>query len=191
MPEFQKKKHLQDIKPNHLARYHWAIKALRDNIPDDGYVLDAACGVGYGSFMIANSGYRVHAIDRSKEAVHWHFDYFTHNRIRVSMGDILDVPLDEYDAIISIETIEHVPDASAWIERMAGASKLIIGTVPNEDVMPFHAANNEYHFRHYTKDQFDAAMPGEKEWFTQYGKFKDAEMVPGADGMTLGAICRL
>lgn len=180
---------MQEIKPNHVARYQWALDEIRKRCGRGATVLDAACGVGYGSHMLAKEGYIVHAIDRSLEALQWHLQYFRHARIRVSMGDIHDVPLDHYDAIVSIETIEHVPDAQKWIERLK--APLIIGTVPNEDVVPFASANNEYHFRHYTKDQFDELMPGHKTWFTQYGAFEECEMRPGSDGMTLGVVCEL
>lgn len=189
MPEFQKKKSLREIKPDHVERYKWAIREIEARFPEGGYVLDAACGIGYGSRMMAERGFTVHSIDRSLEAVHWHFDYFRHANIRMSLGDLMDVPLDRYDAIVTIETIEHIPDGWQWVERCKQHTDMLIGTVPNEDVIAHATANNPWHYRHYTIDEFDEMMPWNKRFFTQYGRFEKAEMVEGTDGMTLGAVC--
>jgi protein-L-isoaspartate O-methyltransferase len=186
VPEFQKKKTLEEIKPNHVARYKWACDELTKRLEPGCLVLDAACGIGYGSRMLASAGFVVHAVDRSLEAVHWHFDYFRHANIRVSLGDLLDVPLDNYAAIVTLETIEHIPDSKAWIDRLR--APIIVATVPNENVTPFAEANNPYHYRHFTPEQFDELIPGKKEWFTQYGRFENCEMVPGNDGENLGVV---
>jgi 2-polyprenyl-3-methyl-5-hydroxy-6-metoxy-1,4-benzoquinol methylase len=193
MPEFLLRDSLDKIKPNHAARYFWAIEEIKKR-GVTGKVLDAACGIGYGSRMLANAGFQVHCIDRSPLALEWHERYFKHPNVRFDLTTIEQASLDEhYDAVISIETIEHLKDDQDWIKRLSERTKLLIGTVPNERVIPFATAGNEWHFRHYTKEQFDDLMPGKKTWFTQYDKFDPvgAAMRLGDDGMTLGVVCEL
>lgn len=183
--ERQMRKTLNKNKPNHLERYLWAIRELKRL--GVSTVLDAACGAGYGSYMLANAGFKVHAVDVSLEAIAWAKMYYNHPHIIHTLGDILTVPLAKYDAVVSIETIEHVDES--WIDRIE--SPIIVGTVPNEDVVPFSKKSHPFHLRHYTKSEFDALMPGRKRWFTQYDAWdlEGAKMRPGDDGMTLGAVC--
>ena len=61
-------RNLEEIAPNHRARYEWAINVLLDEIPVGSTVLDAASGVGYGSWMMAAAGFNVVAIDRAEES---------------------------------------------------------------------------------------------------------------------------
>ena len=177
-----------------MARYKWAVKEIAKRIPAGGVVLDACCGIGYGSLMLSHAGYKVDCVDRSPDAAMLQRLYFSNAHIRFLEGDAFEVPLREkYDAIVTIETIEHLREDDAWISKLAARTKLLIGTVPNERVVPFATANNPWHFRHYTKEEFDALMPGKKEWFTQYDKWdpEKAAMRPGDDGMTLGVVCEL
>lgn len=192
MPEFLLRDSLEKMKPNHSARYAWAIEEIKRR-GIKGRILDAACGIGYGALMLANAGFEVHCIDRSPIAYSWYEKYFKHPNVRYELARLEEVDLEKkYDAIVSIETIEHLDDDKGWISRLAERTKLLIGTVPNESVIPFATAGNEWHKRHYTVEQFDQLMPGNKTWFTQYDKFEPgASMRPGNDGMTLGVVCEL
>ena len=182
MCERQMKPIIEQVKVNHLERYLWAIRELKKR--DVHTVLDAAAGVGYGSYMLGNAGFEVHAIDISKEAVDFHNEHYKHPRVRFEHADILKATLGDYDAIVTIETIEHVPHE--WVERLK--APVIVATVPNQRVVPFDETTHKYHLRHYTQEEFDELIPGSKQWFTQYGKWDNAKMVPGSDGMTLGAV---
>ena len=185
MSERQMKQKIEHYKANHLERYLWAIRELKKRGAKT--VLDAAAGTGYGSYMLANAGFDVHAVDLSQDAYAWHKTYFQHPNIVFSVGSVLNVQLNGYDAVVSIETIEHIKEDSEWVSRMQ--APIIVATVPNQDVVPFDPEKYRFHVKHYTKDQFDALMPGKKQWFTQYGKWDNAKMVPGTDGMTLGVVC--
>lgn len=183
--ERQQKTTINETKPNHLERYYWAIREMKQRGVNT--VLDAACGTGYGSYMLANAGFKVHAVDISLDAICWAQIYYSHPNIIYTLGSVLDVSLARYDAMVSIETIEHVDEA--WVNRLD--APVIVATVPNEDVVPFSPETHKFHRKHYTKAEFDALIPGHKQWFTQYDKWdkEQAKMRPGDDGMTLGIIC--
>jgi SAM-dependent methyltransferase len=177
-------KELKNIKEDHLERYLWAIRELKKKGVET--VIDAAAGVGYGSYMMAEAGFKVHAIDISKEALDWHRKYYSHPLVNFELGDIMTVDLHRADAIVSIETVEHIIDDKGWVSRMK--PPIIVCTVPNEEVIPFKKSAFIHHVRHYTPEDFDDLIPGVKQWFTQYEKFGNSKMVPGDDGRTIGVI---
>ena len=51
------------IRADHVNRYKWAIDKTI------GRVTDAACGIGYGSVILAEAGIKVRAIDIDAEAI--------------------------------------------------------------------------------------------------------------------------
>ena len=54
---------------NHIVRYKFAVRMLQKH-GIEANIADAACGVGYGSYHLANSNIsRVNAIDISQEAI--------------------------------------------------------------------------------------------------------------------------
>jgi 2-polyprenyl-3-methyl-5-hydroxy-6-metoxy-1,4-benzoquinol methylase len=134
----------------HLVRYQLAAKVVR---PGD-VVLDAACGLGYGSHMLASlsPAARVTGIDLSD----WGIDYATRNygsgRVDFTCGvlpDVLNViPDDSVDLVVSLETLEHVTDPVQLLrafDRVLKPGGRIFVSVPNdwadetgEDPSPYH-----------------------------------------------------
>tara|TARA_Y100000310_G_scaffold160700_1_gene160536 strand:- start:2341 stop:2895 length:555 start_codon:yes stop_codon:yes gene_type:complete len=178
---------MADIPPNHVSRYEWAARELVKRLEPGSLVLDAACGCGYGSFILANVGFRVECFDLSAEAELYQQN-FHHERVKFRRDSVLNIWGDyrTYDAVVSIETIEHVDEK--WIKDIGRMTDVMIGTVPNQDVVPFDAENYPWHLKHYTKAEVIELMEGWwcSDWATQYAKWEDYEMVPGDDGMTLG-----
>ena len=149
----------------HIERYVFAAEQLRDT----DTVLDCACGVGYGSGILARCALRVLGVDVSEAAVRWADRYFPANNIEFSVGDALTVSLEEpVDVIVSLETIEHLTDDEGLVQNFHRNLKQggrLICSVPNETVVPHAAGNNPYHMRHYTTAEFVALL--EKNGFSQ------------------------
>lgn len=182
-----------DIAINHRARYHWAATLLRRELKPGARVLDAACGCAYGSQILAEYGFNVSAWDISDEAAEWS-RMFGHPRVTFSQGDVMEAVSAGrvYDAAVSIETIEHIEDDKAWINGLYLATPLLIGTVPNQDVVAFDKKKHPFHFRHYHKAEVVELFRHWElfDWSTQYAKYENYEMRPGDDGMTLGFLAR-
>lgn len=177
---------LSEIKPNHRARYEWAAHFCQPGMR----VLDAAAGVGYGSYILASKGCYVDAVDLEPEAEAFHNHYWKHPNVEFTTGDILEID-GKWDAIVSLETIEHIEEPEKW--RELWNAPILIASVPNQDVVPFSKESHKFHERHYTKDEFEEFLneAGWKvqSWWTQYGKWEKFQMIPGTGGMTLGVVC--
>ena len=186
--------HLDGIREDHLARYRFAVTQLLN--PDTvslPRVIDLACGVGYGAWMLANAGMRVLAIDAFAPAIeyakrHWADPLITY--LCASAQDV-DLPI-EYDAAVCFETIEHLPDDSAlcMLRKLRRSTKVLLASVPNEDEFPY-GDGFAYHFRHYTRPQFEALLNAAGWIVTQWFGQRD-ERAPVTDlavGRTIIARC--
>ncbi|MFC1575199.1 class I SAM-dependent methyltransferase [Gemmatimonadota bacterium] len=118
----------------HAARYHWAgpyTQGLE--------VLDIACGTGFGSRILVQSGAgRVTAADISEEALALTRELLAPfgDRVRVRKEDGGDITLPDasFDVVTSMETVEHVPDAAQFLAEihrvLRPGGKLLLST-PN------------------------------------------------------------
>lgn len=196
--ERQVAENIEGIKPNHRQRYLFAINAMMhefNGIDSERVIVDCACGVGYGTWMIANSfpnarviGMDIHppAIEAAQRA------YQTDNN-EFHVVDLSDVEkfkevLEPFnvDAIVSIETIEHVIDDDTLLKMYAETAPFLVGSVPNQDIVPFHKEQHPFHFRHYTKKEFTDLLAANGYtplmWATQYDKIP-GEVYAADDGM--------
>ena len=99
----------EDNVRRHIARYEFAAR----HIPAMARILDCACGTGYGSQILtrrAKWSYLT-GVDCSAEAIHYarhHHqdtgDCYLHHRI-----EDLVLPPESMDAVVTLETIEHLP----------------------------------------------------------------------------------
>jgi 2-polyprenyl-3-methyl-5-hydroxy-6-metoxy-1,4-benzoquinol methylase len=109
------------IEKDHIDRYLWA----GGYVPGK-HVLDIACGTGKGSHILATKGDAagVMACDLNPEAVRYAMHRNADSRVRYGVQDALKLPWkDEFDVIVSFETIEHVPDVNLFLTRIADALK--------------------------------------------------------------------
>lgn len=88
-----------------IGRY----KEIISLIADGSDVLDIACGTGYGSHLIAQSGSRVTGVDVNEAVILKAQTEFGHVA-DFKIGDGRKIPLvdDSVDTIVSIGTIEHI-----------------------------------------------------------------------------------
>lgn len=106
---------------------HWHRYALAAQAAGGRRVLDAACGEGYGSALLAQRASEVVGIDLSAEAVaHARGRYGHLANLRFEVGDVTALParLGRFGLISSFETLEHV-DAAAQQQMLAGFATLL------------------------------------------------------------------
>jgi SAM-dependent methyltransferase len=137
----------------HLERYHFAGRHI---VP--GTVADIACGVGYGSFLMATEyGGKIEkiiAIDNDQESISFAQSKYVHPKISFQTGDAmkLQIPFPLHN-VVSLETLEHLPDPALFIKAIAAlmvSGGRVIASVP---VTPSMDAN-PYHLHDFTRQRF-------------------------------------
>ena len=146
----------------HLARYHLACDWVRAG----DRVLDAACGMGYGARMLASASAaeRVLGADLSNDAVR--YATANHGSARTAFTCEDATTLDSLapgsvDFIASFETLEHVPDPEAMLERFHEALSpggRIIVSVPNMWVNEHGVDPNPHHLHVYSREKVLAQL---------------------------------
>jgi 2-polyprenyl-3-methyl-5-hydroxy-6-metoxy-1,4-benzoquinol methylase len=140
----------------HLAVYEWIaarVAGLR--------VIDMACGEGYGSAVLARAAAEVIGVDANPEAHdHARLRYRAANlRFARGMIETFDAPC---DAVVFLQTIEHVEDAGAVLDRfktLVGPAGVVYVTTPNLlTIAPPGAekSDNPWHIREYRAAEFAA-----------------------------------
>lgn len=96
----------------HLKRYEFAAPwcAGKD-------VLDAGCGVGYGTAFLAHLARRVVGIDLSEEAIAYAQQRYAAPNVEFEVGDLLGLYHDdgEFDVVCAFETIEHLSEPERFV----------------------------------------------------------------------------
>ncbi|MGH7523455.1 MAG: class I SAM-dependent methyltransferase [Gemmatimonadales bacterium] len=129
----------------HLERYRFASEHI-----SGGVILDLACGVGYGSALLAatHSGCRIIGADLSAPALQHARTHYWSPAIRLIQGDgAAWLRPRTIDAAVSLETLEHVMDPSALFAGMVSALRpggVLIASVPvtpSVDANPHHVTD--------------------------------------------------
>jgi SAM-dependent methyltransferase len=181
---------LSGIRRDHVARYEFVAARL----PKGSRVLDLACGIGYGSQLLAKAGHRVIGVDASEEAIAYAEEYYNHPNVSYECVAAEDLHADcvgTFDAVVSFETLEHLAEPGWFLMHWAHHAKTLYASVPNESVFP-HGGRIKFHHRHYTKPQFRALLSHNgweaMEWHGQAGPVSEVE--PDLEGRTLIAVAR-
>ena len=143
------------IAAEHLARY-WLAAGLARGLE----VLDAGCGLGYGTEMIARAGAsRVVGIDLAPEAI-----ATASERVGAAaefrVGDVQDPPFEKgaFDLVVCFEVLEHLEDPEPAITALKGVLReggLLLASSPNRGVYP---PGNPHHLHEFTLEEFRDAL---------------------------------
>lgn len=183
MAERQLATTLSGIRHDHLARYLWVSELLGDK----GHVIDAACGCGYGSSVLADRGFDVTAIDIAKDALAYAKTHWDRPTIAWLVGNLEEPSLPDADAVVSFETVEHLIDPKPFLTAARKAAPRLVVSVPNQDVIPFDKKRFPFHHRHYTLNEVKELLAQcgwlVTAWFGQRDKY--SVVWPELDGRTL------
>lgn len=123
-------------------------------------ILDCACGVGWGSYVMAKSGAKhVVGLDLSSDAISSAKKYYNHDTITYLEENIYDFKDNQkFDIITSFETLEHVEKPLRFLDALAALShkdSILFLSTPNghcfkhENERPY----NPYHKTEFTKEE--------------------------------------
>lgn len=174
---------------NVRQRYRWAMRMLKKHAKAKT-VLDAAAGVGHGSWLFAENGMSVDAVD-VQEAKDWHDTYFAHDNVNFTVENLETIEVSKtYDAVVSMESIEHIKHDTRLIKQFEQAAPWLIMSVPNQTVVPFDPKRHIYHYRHYTDAQVKELLHNYDivEW---YKKENDGTVREGTGGKATYVVAKL
>ena len=170
----------------HLVRYWWAAQAA---VGAD--VLDAACGVGFGTRILAEGGAAsATGVDLSEAAVSAARQR-AGELARFATADVAKLPLktDSVDLVVCFETIEHVDHPERVIDefrRVLRPEGALLISTPNRGVSP---PGNPHHVHEYTSDELEAELRGafanvsmrrQQSWFASMITGTEAELADPA-----------
>ncbi len=140
----------------HLVVYEWIaarVGGLR--------VVDMACGEGYGSDVLAEAAAAVVGVDANPEA-HEHARLrYTRPNLRFER-DLVESFAEPSDAVVFLQTIEHVQDAGAILEHfksmLAPGGTAFVSTPNLLTLAPPGAekSDNPWHVHEYRAEEFRA-----------------------------------
>jgi SAM-dependent methyltransferase len=166
IPEVSEKRLMDD----HLERYKFAAPLVRG-----AKVLDIACGSGYGSQLLLDSGAKsVDGVDISEKMVLHAQDRYSDEGIHFHIGDIRNFRGDApYDFITCFETIEHLTEYQEAIANLFSllkpGGKLLISS-PNRPITTPDAhsladkPSNPFHTQEFTPPELQGLL--ERQGFT-------------------------
>jgi 2-polyprenyl-3-methyl-5-hydroxy-6-metoxy-1,4-benzoquinol methylase len=155
----------------HLVVYEWIaarVGGLR--------VVDLACGEGYGSAVLADAAADIVGVDANPDA-------FEHARLRYRapnlrfVRDMVETFSEPCDAVVFLQTIEHVHDPDGVLENLkgmlAGGGTAYVSTPNVLTLAPRGAerSGNPWHLREYRSEEFRALCAAHFGSVVLYGLF--------------------
>jgi 2-polyprenyl-3-methyl-5-hydroxy-6-metoxy-1,4-benzoquinol methylase len=139
----------------HLVVYEWIrrrVGGLR--------VIDMACGEGYGSDVLSRSAAAVVGVDANPEAHEHAKARYTRPGLRFERN-MIQLFAEPADAIVFLQTIEHVEDPGALLEHFKRISDVVYVSTPNVLTLAPEGAErsgNPWHVHEYRAAEFRALL---------------------------------
>ena len=153
---------VREIWYEHFHRY-----VLAGELAAGKRVLDAACGEGYGSAHLALTAKSVIGVDVSQEAVGHASERYQADNLRFQFADVCDLPFEdnEFECIVSFETLEHLEDQSGLLKEFRRVLEpdgfLLISSPDKAIYTDRHHNENEFHVRELYRDELEALLAGQ------------------------------
>jgi SAM-dependent methyltransferase len=153
----------REIWYEHMHRYvlaaHWC---------DGRKVLDAACGEGYGSHLLARTASSVTGVDISEQAVrHANQKYGVDAKLEFKVADCTQLPFEDggFDVVVSFETLEHLSaqqEMIAEFRRVLDPGGMLVLSSPDKaEYSDRNGFNNEFHVRELYRDELETLLAGQ------------------------------
>lgn len=145
---------------------HWHRYAFALNFAAGKRVLDAACGEGYGSALLAQRAASVLGLDIDPVSVQHATDRYAANvpSLQYQTADVtaLDLPPASFDLIVSFETLEHVEAQEPMLAEFARLLKpdglLLISSPDKATYSDAQGHSNPFHLRELYRAELEGLL---------------------------------
>jgi SAM-dependent methyltransferase len=151
------------------ARYRFALERIAG-----GRVLDAGCGARDGPLRLASGSALVVGVDISAEAMTIASVRCPHGRVRYVAMDVQRLAIGDrrFDAVVSFEVLEHVPDVEQYlgeVQRVLTPAGLYVGSTPNRERADFRP--NPNHVSELSASEYRALLDTGFDRVEMYGQW--------------------
>ena len=169
-------KYPKAAKDRHVLRYQWACDVLKKRFAIAGRVIDFACGTGYGSAILhENVAHRVWGRDIDEGAIKIANERYSSTLVNFAVKDRIQQHLCEkcekaqegrpmsvqkdfcrcfvFDAVVSIETIEHLNDPRDFLReayKLIMDNGLLLISTPHKDALGKGVLRSKFHLVEYS-----------------------------------------
>ncbi len=129
----------------HLHRY-----ALCSDRVGGLRVLDVACGVGYGSNLLAEVAAEVVGLDIDSAVIRRASKKYRRENLKFVTGDCANMPFEaeSFDVVVANEMIEHIEDQHGFlaeVKRVLKAGGTLLISTPNKPIYNRYKSPNPFH----------------------------------------------
>ncbi|HBA49271.1 MAG TPA: hypothetical protein DCZ91_16050 [Lachnospiraceae bacterium] len=165
-----------EISIEHYQRYQFASRLSRGKA-----ILDAACGEGYGSSLLAREASAVVGLDIDPAVIENARQKYTQPGLSFVTGSIASLPFEDhsFDMAVSFETIEHVdiPTQEAFlteIKRVLKPEGILVMSTPNRAVYTdLVSGTNHFHIREFYVREYEDFLGKLFRNVCLFGQFPD------------------
>ena len=136
-----------------LRAYH--LNRLLDSLPLTQKILDAGCGMGLNSFLVARKRHTIVGIDTDAEKINLantmkSLKHYTTASFITNDLTNLSLKNSTFDAVICFEVLEHIPDdhaAVSEISRVLKSDGILLLSVPGQGIISRINQESKQHVR--------------------------------------------
>jgi SAM-dependent methyltransferase len=141
----------------HRKRYEFAQPYCRGRD-----VLDAGCGAGYGTALLAADARSVVGVDLDSEAIDYAKRRYGGPNVEFRVGDMtaLDLEAGSVDVVCAFETVEHLVEPELFLaetRRVLRERGMLFASTPRA-ARTTERPTNPHHVREYSADDFAALL---------------------------------
>ncbi len=153
----------------HLVAYRFAAQFVAGKD-----VIDAGSGTGYGAAMLAETARHVLAVDREPDAIAYAAAHFARPNVEYRVLELRDLSsIDRrFDAAVSFQVIEHLPDPGQFLDDLQSLLRpggTIVITTPNVRRPAANRGANPFHESEMNHDEFRALLASRFDDFDLLG----------------------
>ncbi|RFF26525.1 MULTISPECIES: bifunctional 2-polyprenyl-6-hydroxyphenol methylase/3-demethylubiquinol 3-O-methyltransferase UbiG [unclassified Wenzhouxiangella] len=162
---------VREMAYEHWHRYAWAAEMVKGLD-----ALDAACGEGYGSHLLATRAKSVVGVDIGEAAVAHARERYSGDNLRFEQADATKLPCedDRFDVVVSFETLEHLEAQETLLAEFRRVLRpdgfLVISSPDRKTYSDETGYDNPFHVRELYRDELESLISAVFPAYRFYGQ---------------------